>query len=313
MSVHAPSPRGRFFQDTLIKGQPARIECIQIAGQTYSITRGPLTIVRLDDEWYEDVNDPAAAIGCLREDADVRADLFTFWQRLPDLAPRFPFHLEWEHVAALRVRSYDDWFSHGIKTRMRTAIRKAEKEGVVVKETAYDDAFVHGMTTIFNESPVRQGRPFWHYGKDFATVKQQFSRFVHREYMIGAYYHDQMIGFVMLGDAGRFGVTGQIISSIEHRDKGTNAALIAKSVEVCEKRGLEYLVYLFWTADSLSEFKRRCGFEEVKLPRYFVPLTLRGSIGLRMGVHRGWKMMLPSAMVTSLKGVRRHWYAWREK
>jgi len=30
------------------------------------------------------------------------------------------------------------------------------------------------MTAIFNESPTRQGRKFWHYGKDFATVKKQF-------------------------------------------------------------------------------------------------------------------------------------------
>ena len=87
-------------------------------------------------------------------------------------------------------------------------------------------------------------------------MKRQFARYVHREHMIGAYYRDEMIGLIMLGNAGRFGVTGQIISSIKHRDKATNNALIAKAVEVCEKAGLEYLVYLFWSDDSLSEFKR---------------------------------------------------------
>ncbi len=108
---------------------------------------------------------------------------------------------------------------------MRSQIRKAEKEGVVVRETRYDDDFVRGMTAIFNEAPVRQGRRFWHYGKDFETVKRQFSRYIHREHMIGAYYHDEMIGLIMLGNAGRFGITGQIISSIKHRDKATNNAL----------------------------------------------------------------------------------------
>ena len=60
---------------------------------------------------------------------------------------------------------------HQIKSRVRNQIRKAEKEGLVVKEVPYDDDFVRGMTAIFNESPVRQGRPFWHYGKSFETVK----------------------------------------------------------------------------------------------------------------------------------------------
>jgi hypothetical protein len=184
---------------------------------------------------------------------------------------------------------------------------------VVVRETSYDDAFVRGMTAIFNEAPVRQGRPFWHYGKDEATVRRQFSRYIHREHMIGAYYQDEMIGLVMLGNAGRFGLTGQIISSLKHRDKATNNALIAKAVDVCASRGLDYLVYLFWSNDSLSEFKRRCGFERTNAPRYFVPLTAKGKLGLKLGAHRGWSAMLPDRIRLPLKTLRASWYASRER
>jgi hypothetical protein len=164
------------------------------------------------------------------------------------------------------------------------------------------------MTAIFNEAPVRQGRPFWHYGKDAETVKQQFSRYIHREHLIGAYYKDEMIGLIMLGHAGRYGLTGQIISSLKHRDKATNNALLAKAVEVCEKLGLEYLVYLFWSEDSLSEFKRRCGFEKMQAPRYFVPLTMKGRMGLRTGLHRGWSAMVPQRVKAPLKRFRSAWY-----
>src|SRR5204862_6677384 len=156
-------------------------------------------------------------------------------------------------------------------------IRKCEKEGVEVRQTAFDDDFVRGMTAIFNEAPVRQGRRFWHYGKDFETIKRQFSRFLFREDMIAAYYRGEMIGFIMLGNAGHYGVTGQIISAIKHRDKSTNNVLIAKAVELCEKKKLPWLVYLFWSADSLAEFKRRCGFIKTRIPRYFVPPTTRGT------------------------------------
>jgi len=300
-----------FAKDTLIKGQPARVECVDIGGQTYSITRGPLTVVSLEDEWYEDVRDPEAVIATLREQSEFKPDIFTFWQRLPDLAPRYDFHCEWNDIAVLPA-NYDHWWNHQIKSRVRSLVRKSEKEGVVVRETSYDDDFVRGMTAIFNEAPVRQGRRFWHYGKDFETVKRQFSRYVQREHMIGAYYRDEMIGLIMLGNAGQFGLTGQIISSIKHRDKATNNALIAKAVEVCEKAGLKHLVYLFWGDDSLTEFKRRCGFERTAVPRYFVPLTAKGRLSVKVGAHRGWKAMVPKQIKTPLKRLRSSWYQSQE-
>lgn len=302
--THAPR---LFKKDALIKGQPAQIDCLEIYGQTYSVSRGPLAVVSIEDEWYEDVRDPTAVIEALRQ-SDVRADLLTFWQRLPNLEPHYSYHREWDEIAALRVTSYDDWWNNGIKSRIRSLVRKAEKEGVVVRETAYDDEFVRGMTAIFNEAPVRQGRPFWHYGKDAETVRRQFSRFVHREHMIAAYYRDEMVGFIMLGNAGRFGITGQIISSLKHRDKATNNALIAKAVAVCERLRLEHLVYLFWSDDSLSEFKRRCGFERTRVPRYYVPLTWKGALALRAGAHRGLTAMIPNRIKAPLKRLRTGWY-----
>jgi hypothetical protein len=302
-----------FSKETLIKGQPAQIECLDLSGRTYQVIRGPVTMVALEDEWYEDVDDPARVVDLLSGDAEIRPDIFTFWQRLPDIEPKYPFYQEWEDIAVLPVKSYDHWWNNQIKSRVRSQIRKSEKEGLVVRETAFDDEFVRGMTAIFNEAPVRQGRPFWHYGKDVETVRQQFSRYIHREHMIGAYYKDEMIGLIMLGNAGRFGLTGQIISSLKHRDKFTNNALVAKAVAVCERLELEYLVYLFWSEDSLSEFKRRCGFERVKVPRYYVPLTWKGKLALKAGAHRGLRAMVPSRIKAPLKRLRASWYERRDQ
>jgi len=208
----------------------------------------------------------------------------------------------------LPVTTYDDWWKSQIKSRIRTTIRKSEKAGLSVKVMAYDDEFVEGMTAIFNESPIRQGRKFWHYGKDFATVKSQFSRYVHRETMIGAFYEGKMIGLIMLGDAGEFALLGQILSSLHHRDKAPNNALVAKAVEVCAERGLERLAYWYWSDDSLAEFKRRCGFECVAAPRYWVPLSAKGKLALKIGAHRGPGNMIPPGVKQWLKGVRRSWY-----
>jgi hypothetical protein len=310
--VERPAPTARLFiKDTLVSGSPAQIECVEIAGQCYSITKGPVRTARLEDEWYEDLEDPIPVIQALKENREAKADLLMFWQRVPDVMPRYSFHMEPEDLAVLEVTSYEHWWKRQIKSRVRNLITNSEKAGVVVREAAYDDDFVQGMTDIFNETPVRQGRRFWHYGKDFATVKQQFSRYIHRETMIGAYFEGRMVGFVMLADAGRYGVTGQIISSIEHRDKSPNNALVAKAVEVCARRGWSHLVYFYWGDDSLTEFKRRCGFERMTVPRYYVPLSKKGQLALKCGAHRGWQAMIPQRVRDQLKRVRAAWHGSR--
>ena len=130
--------------------------------------------------------------------------------------------------------------------------------------------------------------------------------------MIGAYFEGEMVGFMMLGHAGRFALTGQIISSLKHRDKSPNNTLIAKAVEVCAANGLRYLIYLFWGDDSLAEFKRRCGFERVRVPRYYIPLTWKGALALKLGAQRGWKALIPVRAKTRLKRIRAFWYRKQE-
>jgi hypothetical protein len=301
-----------FRRETLVKGEPTQVDCVEIGGQIFTITKGLLTVVSLEDEWYEDVNDPEFVIDVLTNSSAFKPDIFTFWQRLPDTEPRYHYHLEWESIATLQIRSFDYWWNKQAKGTTRNMIRKSQKAGVEVREATFDDDFVRGMTNIFNETPVRQGRRFWHYGKDFQTVKHQFSRFLFREDLIGAYYKDELIGFVMLANAGRFGVLGQFISTFKHRDKATNNALMAKTVEVCAKRQLPYLTYGTWDQNSLADFKRHSGFEEAQVPRYFVPLTQKGRLGLKLGAYREWKNVIPDQIKAPLKRLRKFWHGLRE-
>ena len=163
------------------------------------------------------------------------------------------------------------------------------------------------MVGIFNETPVRQGRPFFHYGKDFETVKRQFSRLIFRETIIGAYFQDELIGFIMMDIYDRFARMTQIISYMKHRDKQTNNALVAKAIEICAARGLPHLCYGFWTADSLSEFKLHCGFRKTAVPRYYIPLTFKGKIALALHLHEGLRARLPAPIRRGLKAVRKRW------
>jgi hypothetical protein len=266
-------------------------------------------------EWCEDVENPEVLIDSLRKTKHC-PDILTFWQRLPDTEPKYSYAMERDSIAALPIKSYSYWWENQIDRTARNKARKAEKKGVIVKPATFDDRFIQGMTSIFNETPVRQGRRYLHYGKDFETIKREFSRFLFREEIFGAYLGEELVGFIMLCNAGTYAFLGQIISKIACRDLAPNNALLAKAVERCAEKGLPYLVYAYWLDDGLGDFKRSNGFHKVDLPRYFVPLTKKGKLALRLGVHRlsplgvhrGWKRAVPRQIASRLKELRAHWY-----
>ena len=269
-------------------------------------------IARIEQEWCDDVEDPDILANALRETTDG-ADILTFTQRLPDLEPKYTYQMEFDSMAALPIRSYSFWWEKQIDRKARNKVRKAQKKGLTVRMANFNDTFIRGMTSIFNESPVRQGRRFLHYGKDFETIKLQFSRFLFREEIFGAYLDEELVGFIFLSDAGGYLFLGQIISKIAYRDLAPNNALLAKAVERCAERRFPYLVYALWLNDSLGDFKRSNGFQRFDVPRYFVPLTKKGKLALKVGLHRGWKEAVPKQLRKPLKQLKRCWYdlRWR--
>jgi hypothetical protein len=285
-----------------------RVNSVQVDNKIISITGKLIKTARIEEEWYHDVENPASLIKGLKE-SKSGADIFTFWQRLPEAKPKYNYYMEWDAIAALPIKSFDYWYKKQIDNNARRAIKRAEARGVEVKVANFDDDFVKGMTSIFNETPIRQGKPFWHYGKDMQTVRKEFSRYLYREDLIGAYYNGELIGFIMLAHAGKYALTGQIISKIAHRDKSPNNALIAKAVEFCENKKIPYLVYFMWGRGSFSEFKRRNGFEKTLLPRYYIPLTIKGAIALKLHLHHGFVGILPEKLILRLIGLRSKWYA----
>jgi hypothetical protein len=264
-------------------------------------------IARLEQEWYEDIEDPKTLINELSR-REPRPDILTFWQRLPDTEPKYSYTMEPDSIAALPIKSYSFWWEKQIERKARNKVRKAQKKDVTVRIAPFDDTFVRGMTSIFNETPIRQGRRFLHYGKDFETVRRQFSRFLFREEIFGAYLGKELVGFIMLADAGRYTFLGQIISKIACRDLAPNNLLLAKAVERCAEKGVPYLAYALWLDDGLGDFKRSNGFQKFDLPRYFVPLTCKGRLALKLGLHRGWKEAVPKHLRKPLKKLRRRWY-----
>ena len=295
----------------------AATAAIEACGRRFGCGGRVIRVARLAGDGYEFLDDPELAANGLRA-AAARVDLLTFMPSVRDASRTHPYRSEPHHVAALPLRTFDEWWSRQVDSRVRNHVRAAAKKGVVAREVAFDDPLVHGISGLYNESPVRQGMRFTHYGKSLATVRAENGTFLDRAVFIGAFLDDTLVGFTKLVlDAGhaQAGVM-QILAMIRHRDKSVVNALVADAVRWCTDRRVEHLVYSqFGLAQrdghGLNEFKRANGFRPVDVPRYYIPLTILGRLALAARLHRRVADRIPEPIAVRLKALRAGWYTGR--
>ncbi len=226
---------------------------------------------------------------------DTGVDIFTFierkWLHKPSNPPK-NWRETGDNIAILQIPSYDEWWKN-IGKKTRNMIRKAEKNGVTTKVVAPDVELAEGIWKIYNETPIRQGRSFPHYGAALKTVKRRVLSPGNRTF-IGAYLEEALVGFIQLVHGDKTALVSQILSLQKHWDKAVNNALVAKAIDVCAAQQVNWLMYgRMGNHPSLDRFKQNNGFTRLALTRYYVPLTLKGSVAIKLGLYREFKDALP--------------------
>lgn len=229
--------------------------------------------------------------------SERRVDVFTFLERtwcftIPNL-PKTWLKTE-DNVALLEVTTYPAWLEQ-IGKKTRNMVRKADKSGIRVEVTEPSQPLAEGIWKIYNETPVRQGRTFPHYGESLQSVRGLFAN--GKDTFIAAYLQNELLGFIQLVHGDRIAIISQILSLQKHSDKAVNNALIAKAVDFCASKGDKWIMYArMGNHPSLDNFKLNNGFRKFIISRYYAPITKKGHAALRLGLHRDIKDILPERM-----------------
>lgn len=230
-------------------------------------------------------------------------DLFAFVHRTflheSPTSVVYPFHCEFENLAILKVASYDDWWRNTLKKKERQSVNKAEKSGVRVKEAEINDDFLRSLQQIHNETQFREGRRYTHYGLSLQTLR---ARFHDIDDVLGAYFDGKLIAELGIAYGDRAAMFRTFTSSLVHRDKCPNNALVAEVVRKCAERNIHFLVYgnHYGYIPSLDRFKEHQGFRKFSIPRYYVPLTMSGKLAVKLGVHRSVYYSMPPMLERAL-------------
>lgn len=298
------------FKEISLRGKLVKVPALEVEDRTVLALGRWVRLASIHDEvWLEGdgVRDPKAAVA--RIAGALPADIFTFAQKLPDTKPKYPYPMEWDNVAAIQLTTYNEWWENMIPQESRKNVRRAGRRGVTSRVAELDDEFIRGIVEIYNETPIRQGKPFPKYGQDFNAVKRDVAQLLDRSIFIGAYHGTELIGFIKLVFIGKVASILSINSKNCHFDKRPTNILMAKAVEIAAERGMTHLIYGRYAygnkaASPLTEFKRRNGFVQIDLPRYYIPLNWRGKLMMSVNAHRGLVGMLPSGLVDFLVKAR---------
>ena len=301
------------IEETRIRGQTLYVPSTEICGRTVIVTGKWIRTAEIKDEGVVEgvtVEDPDSFITKLKE-SNLKADLFTFAQRPPEITPKYDYHRDWDNWAAIPTACFEDWWE-SLSQVSRKNVRRAGRRGVVVKAISFDDDLVKGVHRIYNSIQIRDGRLFWHYGQDVDSVRRSLATYLNRSEFIGAYLGEELIGFFKMVYVDDTATIFHIISMDEHYDKRPQNALIAKAAEVCGQKSVSHLIYGKFIygnkrRSSLVEFKRRNGFQQVNFPRYYIPLTPRGELFVRLRLYRGVSGLLPEPILYLALSCR-DWY-----
>lgn len=200
-----------------------------------------------------------------------------------------------DNIALLQVTSYEDWWKN-IGKKTRNMIRKAEKSGIKTEVVEPSEKLAEGIWKIYNETPIRQERGFPHYGTPLEVVVRDVLSSKNCTY-IGAYFQEELAGFIQLVHGDNIAIISQILSLQKHWDKAVNNALIAKTVEICAHKQIKWIMYgRMGNHPTLDKFKQNNGWTQFPLTRYYIPLTKKGKIATKLGLHREVKDVLPQSI-----------------
>jgi len=266
---------------------------------------------KIANDTQEYVKDVVSLDDLIMKLAERGADIFTFierkWCNVISHPPRLWSKTE-DNIALLQIASYEDWWKN-VGKKTRNMVRKAEKSNVKTEVVETNKKLAEGIWKIYNETPIRQERAFPHYGISLRTVTELV--FSHQNCtFIGSFLQNELVGFIQLVHVDKTAIISQILSLQKHWDKAVNNALIAEAIKFCGNNKIKWIMYgRMGNHPSLDRFKQSNSFSKFPIVRYYIPITWKGKLAVKLGLHREIKDVVPERL--------KHWliplYNWSSR
>src|SRR5438094_586727 len=112
-------------------GKAFYVPSVVICGRTVVVTGKRIRMAQVKDEEVVEgvtVAAPETFIAKLKE-SELKADVFTFAQRPPEITPKYGYHLEWENWAVAPTTSFNEWWENRLPQETRKNESRSSSTG----------------------------------------------------------------------------------------------------------------------------------------------------------------------------------------
>ena len=125
-----------------VKGRWVTVPVVEVSGKKL-IAKGTwlrTATIRSEEMMENELEDPRLCIRELKTDGNrvLKADIFTFPQKMTATQPKYSYPIEWDSVAVAQVNSFKDWWDR-LPQETRKNVRRSQKRGVVITVNEFDD------------------------------------------------------------------------------------------------------------------------------------------------------------------------------
>src|SRR5215470_13519138 len=125
-----------------VRGRWVKVPAVSVGGANLIAAGKWLRVaaVRGEEMMESELECPEVYIKKLKGDAKgpLKADIFTFTQKLPVIQSKYSYPVEWESVAAIHLTSFTRWWEE-LPQETRKNVRRSCKRGVQVMIKEFDD------------------------------------------------------------------------------------------------------------------------------------------------------------------------------
>ncbi len=172
--------------------------------------------------------------------------------------------------------------------KARNLVRKFLRSGGKVELLKNPLNYVDDIMEINLSKPLRQGRPL----PETYTRKDLVIQILERNIrdkgehfrVYGAFIKDKLVAYAYVSEHNGYAYISRFLTHAKYFKYAASNGLLSFIIESLCKEGVKVVQYGYWSRhyEGVNHFLQQHGFEKGEVRAYYIPLTMKGSLVLKM-------------------------------
>ena len=213
------------------------------------------------------------------------------------------------------MREFSYIWTNKFNKKARNLVKKFKKSNGIVKVLDRPLDYINEIMEVNLSAPIRQGRPMPpSYTNREIVIKSLEASLKEKKghlKVYGAFIHDKLVAYSYVVEHNGYAYISRFLTHTKYFKYAVSNGLISAIIEDLCNRNIEVVQYGYWSRHhkGVNHFLKQHGFERGKVEAYYIPLSRKGRLALRiLRLISGVKETSLGELLRRVSLVRRFYY-----